>query len=423
MNYRKSKYNFSYVRQPNGNVIYNTYSKALVVLSDAEYAQYDTLTFGDDDFAQVLLENRILVEKTFDEDGFLKYCHFKTKFSGDTLHLILATTMDCNFGCPYCYENRRRGKMGKDVQDAIIAFMDTHIPKGMKQFNITWYGGEPLLYPDIIEQMSAKMIALAKKNNCKLNMYMVTNGYLLTPEIVDLLDRIGVLRVQITLDGVKEHHDATRHLRGGQGTFDKIFDNLRLFDDSPIKIDIRMNVDNNNCRDYSLLIQKVAALKNPNIMVYPSPVEDLNKDTENSISNFMSSSEFEQFARMTYGDGGAQPAISTVMDDRYCFCNAETENCYVIDELGECYKCWDQVGRKEYSCFNILDPKEKNFSNIISFMSWDPMSDEKCRDCIFLPICFGGCKFQRMSKQHMDCGFTEESLKYYIENTFFSNEA
>ena len=74
--------------------------------------------------------------------------------------------------------------------------------------------------------------------------------------------------------------------------------------------------------------------------------------------------------------------------------------------MGNCYKCWDQVGRVETCCFNITSPDKKNYSNIVKFMSWDPFRDEKCGQCVFLPVCFGGCKFHRLNTGKYDCGFT-----------------
>ena len=201
-----------------------------------------------------------------------------TKFSKGSLHLVLATTMDCNFACPYCYENRRKGKMSIAVQDAIVQFIEANINNGVHKLDVTWYGGEPLLYPDIVESLAARIRSLADRSGCELTMYMVTNGYLFTPDLVELIDRIGVVKVQITLDGLKEHHDSRRHLRDGRGTFDKIVENLRLFEEYAIRVDIRMNVDNENCRDYIGLQQKLAELDNPNVVLYPSPVEDINPD-------------------------------------------------------------------------------------------------------------------------------------------------
>ena len=62
---------------------------------------------------------------------------------------------------------------------------------------------------------------------------------------------------------------------------------------------------------------------------------------------------------------------------------------------------------------------DKNYSNIVKFMCWNPFTDSICKDCVFLPVCFGGCKFHRMNAGKYDCGFTEESMKSYLEETFF----
>ena len=416
---KKSIYNFTYRRGAEENVIYNTYSKALVVLNDDEFWQYEGLSFTDNAVEQTLLDNRIIVDADFDEVAFMRYCHYRTKYAHETLHLTIAPTTDCNFGCPYCYENRRSGKMSAEVQDAVIAYISQSIDEGTNCLELTWYGGEPLLCTDIIESMSRKILDLTARKKCEVKMYIVTNGYLLTPQIVDMLDEVGVLKVQITLDGLKEHHDARRHLHSGKGTFDKIVENLALFEDSPIRVDIRMNVDNENCDDYQGLVALIDSLGNPNISVYPSPVEDLNEDKVNEVSDFMTKGEFESFADRISKETQNTGAASSVLDDRYCFCNAETENCFVVDELGNFYKCWDQVGRKEYACFNILTPEDRNYSNITKFISWDPFTDERCGKCVFLPVCFGGCKFQRINKNMMDCGFNDHTMKAYIEGAFF----
>ena len=241
MPYKKSRFNFTYRQSEDAYVVFNTYSKALVVLSSAEFEQFNAQHFDDSQMVRELADNGILVDETFDEIGFMTYCHNMTKFSKGSLHLVLATTMDCNFACPYCYENRRKGKMSIAVQDAIVQFIEANINNGVHKLDVTWYGGEPLLYPDIVESLAARIRSLADRSGCELTMYMVTNGYLFTPDLVELIDRIGVVKVQITLDGLKEHHDSRRHLRDGRGTFDKIVENLRLFEEYAIRVDIRMN--------------------------------------------------------------------------------------------------------------------------------------------------------------------------------------
>lgn len=303
MNYISSKFNYIYKRATNENIIYNTFSKALVVLSDAEFEQFSNNNLNSAEIINVLVENRILIEETFSETDFLKYFHYKTKFASDTLFLTIAPTMDCNFACPYCYENRRKGKMSEEVQDALIKYVEDTVKSGVNNIDISWYGGEPLLYVEIVESLSKRLTEVANINKCNLKMHMVTNGYLLTPQIVELLDEIGITKLQITIDGLKEHHDKSRPLRDGRGTYDKIIENLSFFEESPIAVVIRMNVDNSNFADFVKLKDIIKSLENPNIDIYASPVEDINKDTVNKVSEFMTTSEFEEFTMKLCDDG------------------------------------------------------------------------------------------------------------------------
>lgn len=419
MKLKESVFNFKYKRNENENVIYNTFSKALLVLDDTEYSYLLSLDAADENFINELLENGVLVDENDDEISFLKYFHYKTKFSNQMLFLTIAPTLDCNFACPYCYENRIKGYMSDDVQNGVLGFIEDSIKSGVKAIHLTWYGGEPLLCFDIVENMSKKISAMCKENNCRLKMDIVTNGYLLTEEIVEKIDLLGITKVQITIDGLKEHHDVRRPLRGGGGTFDKIIENLSLFDDSPLAVLIRMNVDNQNSGDFKHLKAQIDSLGNKNIRVYASPVEDLNKDTVNDVSDFMTTDEFEAFASKACDEGDWSDDDFSVMDDRFCFCTSETENCYVVDESGNFYKCWDEVGRKEYKCFNILDPDSINYHQIAKFLACDPFSDSSCGNCVFLPLCFGGCKFQRAHLNKSVCGFTNDSMRKYIETSFF----
>jgi len=67
MGNKRSRFNFSYMRDDGTYVVYNTYSKALVGLSEEEFKQYQALAFEDAQVEQGLMDNGILVEECFDE--------------------------------------------------------------------------------------------------------------------------------------------------------------------------------------------------------------------------------------------------------------------------------------------------------------------------------------------------------------------
>ena len=78
---------------------------------------------------------------------------------------------------------------------------------------------------------------------------VITNGLLLTPEVVDRLLPFGLNGVKITLDGDRDTHNRMRPLRGGQGTFDKIIANVRQVADK-CRISIGGNFDESSVDSY-----------------------------------------------------------------------------------------------------------------------------------------------------------------------------
>ena len=97
MKLKESKFNFKYQKAENENIIYNTFSKALAILSDEEARQLCNLSLADQETINELYENGILINEDEDENSFLKYLHYKTKFSKKVLFLTIAPTLDCNF--------------------------------------------------------------------------------------------------------------------------------------------------------------------------------------------------------------------------------------------------------------------------------------------------------------------------------------
>jgi uncharacterized protein len=82
---------------------------------------------------------------------------------------------------------------------------------------------------------------------------VITNGLLLTPEIVANLKPFGLNGVKITLDGDKDTHDRMRPLRGGQGTFDRIVKNIRAIA-GQCRIAIGGNFDADSVDSYPALL-------------------------------------------------------------------------------------------------------------------------------------------------------------------------
>ncbi|HEY0105418.1 MAG TPA: radical SAM protein [Rhizomicrobium sp.] len=146
-------------------------------------------------------------------------------FASNTLHLVLLPTEQCNFRCTYCYETFHNKKMAAPVVAGVKALID-HRAEELDILELGWFGGEPLLALDIIEDISRHAIARGAERNFALGASITTNGYFLDPANFRRCLDSRITGYQISLDGAEELHDKSRMLASGAGTFRRIWSNL-----------------------------------------------------------------------------------------------------------------------------------------------------------------------------------------------------
>jgi MoaA/NifB/PqqE/SkfB family radical SAM enzyme len=104
-------------------------------------------------------------------------------------HII--PTRRCNLSCAYCNEY---DDVSKPVPTEVMVGRIDHLAD-LGTGVITLSGGEPLLHPDLDE-----IIAAIRRRGVMAA--MITNGYLLTPDRVQRLNRAGLDHMQISIDNV-----------------------------------------------------------------------------------------------------------------------------------------------------------------------------------------------------------------------------
>ena len=208
---------------------------------------------------EVLLERGYLTEKSPLEEkehvhNMANLIHKKSALRKSWLFLV---AYDCNFRCPYCFENAisddgkawSKKVFTKDAVDRAYASM-LEIEENRSQHNdlITLYGGEPLLEEN--KEVVRYMVEEGKLRN--YNFMAITNGFDLE-HFKDLLGPGKIERLQITIDGPPEKHDARRtHYKFGN-SFDKIMENMKMCLEQKVKITIRINTDISNFDDIKVV--------------------------------------------------------------------------------------------------------------------------------------------------------------------------
>ena len=164
------------------------------------------------------------------------------------LHLILLPTEACNFRCVYCYESFRLKRMEPWVVEGVKRLLSRRAPD-LDALSISWFGGEPLLALDVMEDVLRHVGHLRREfPSLQFDSDATTNASLLTRPVMERLAISGVGRYQVTFDGPREHHDRKRVLAGGRGTFDRIWGNLAALraSEAAFSIMVRVHVDHEN---------------------------------------------------------------------------------------------------------------------------------------------------------------------------------
>jgi uncharacterized protein len=402
---RQSRYN-TVVERGELTWVHNGLSGQVVAVPEEQWAA--ALAFAEGDHAGTppaetlrdLTLARMLVNDDADELGVLERRYRAATADRSSFALTIVTSLGCNFDCPYCFENKPPAILDQETERLLLEVLDAQLPT-IRRFHVTWYGGEPLLAPDRIDSLSEAFIGRATSSDVKYAASIVTNGYLLTPDMARRLAALQVRRAQITLDGPAETHDRMRPLRNGRGTFEVVLDNVVACADL-LPISIRVNLDASNTGDYlrllDLLVERGLAgrvqVRPGQIVAYP---EQAGAPSESYQAHCFTLPEFAQvereFLAAAYDRGLAEPSLPKPITSP---CTAVRSNELVLGARGELYKCYDSVGNPHVVIGHLRSWRDPN-DRVLKWLRYDPFADEGCRSCIALPTCMGGCAHNQLT--------------------------
>lgn len=93
--------------------------------------------------------------------------------------------------------------------------------QGAKRAGLIFFGGEPLLFRELITDTVAYAHACEKKGGCRYFFKLTTNGLLLDDSFLDFAKRENIF-IALSIDGLKEAHDAHRKDSDGKGSYDRV---------------------------------------------------------------------------------------------------------------------------------------------------------------------------------------------------------
>ena len=111
-----SKYTLIYPEKFGYHLVFNTLTHALVKINDDLREVLECLPTNEQnlneqnrELIKSLQENGIVVDENIDENEKTKIHMDAIKHRNDSLTITVLTTNQCNFACPYCFENGVKG--------------------------------------------------------------------------------------------------------------------------------------------------------------------------------------------------------------------------------------------------------------------------------------------------------------------------
>ena len=131
------------------------------------------------------------------------------------MELSLIVDHACNLRCTYCYTGEKiRRAMTPEVGYRAI---DLALQSRPVRLDLSFFGGEPLLHPDLLELLSR--YALDRAGATPVRVVLCTNGTLVDEHTTDWIRSLPDCAALVSLDGPEDVHDRHRVDAYGSGTY------------------------------------------------------------------------------------------------------------------------------------------------------------------------------------------------------------
>ncbi|MGI6579002.1 MAG: anaerobic sulfatase maturase [Saccharofermentanales bacterium] len=328
--------------------------------------------------------------------------------------LIKPASSSCNIRCTYCFyydicsirEEENYGIMTDQVLETLIR---KSFANAEGQVSIVFQGGEPTLAGLTFFEKYISLIQKYNKNNLPVNHGIQTNGMILNREWAEFFKRHSFL-VGVSVDGVKESHNAFRLDAKGEGTFDQVWASIKLLQKYQVDFNVLTvinaatavrakeiyNFYKENGLRYQQYIPCLNPLENPDFEYPFTLTNDLYAKflcelfdvwyQDVICGNLIYVSNFENYLAMLLG---VPPGT--------CGMTGHCTPHMVVEADGSFYPC-DFYVLDEYKIGNIMQDDyaeiEQRLYSTKLLEESKPIA-EPCKKCRYFKICRGGCRRHR----------------------------
>ena len=410
--YKLSRYNY-FVSDENQVIYLNGITSKIFAMSCEEHLRlqmfFQNLDLFEQKYPSVFKLFRkwgFIIFDSIDEVEILKYRNRKAVFNDKHYMLVINPTLECNFNCWYCYEEHPRGFMANETMHRVKKHIKYMIEKEkITSFNLSWFGGEPLLYfKEIIYPISLYAKELCEINQIPYYCGATTNSFLIDKSMIKDMNQINMFNFQITLDGDEDRHDKIRNVVG-QPTFRKIVDNINLLLEkvSNVKIILRINYDQQTLEKCNL--GEVFKLFNEK---YRNKIRvDFQRVWQTAPSINGENNKLLELHNLCIRLGYNQTEISGAFNLNMVYtCYADRFYHTELNYDGKVYRCTARGYSDEYVVGDLMDSGviHWNEEKMARRYGKSTFENRVCLACKYLPLCCGPCsqKMIETSEQKLE---------------------
>lgn len=396
---KQSKYN-CILQDNTGMVIYNAATDQLVALTpqlanifNESKAAPEKIKAQHAELYDHLLQKGIFVCDDADEtEAYIRKREEYERSSGEYT-ITINPTLACNMSCWYCYESHKNmPAMSADVKQSVLLLIDKLLADNkLKKLNLSFFGGEPLLYFDkvVVDIINhAKM--QCKAFDAKLSIHFTTNAYLLTDNVLKHLEGLDV-SFQITLDGGKQVHDSVRKTKGGEPTYARIVEHIHQTLSRGFSVGVRFNYTAKSIPSFIDVVKDFSHLQQEQKQLVNFTFQRVWQDNEGDADQV--GQQVEHIER-AFEQAGL--FVNNAKSYIVPYCYADGVNTAVVNYNGDLFKCTARdFAPKSKEGTLAADGTLRWNERLRKRMSIRHGSDT-CLQCRIYPICHGGCSQMKL---------------------------
>lgn len=407
--YKPSKYNY-YIENEDRVIYFNGLTGFLFPFKKEEHLKLqllleDCISFEINypSICKKFKEWGFIVDDSFDEIDEIRLRNRLAVFDSKYYHLILNPTLECNFGCWYCYEKHLPSKMSNETMKRVKKLIDILVNKNkINRLDISWFGGEPLIYFDNI----VYPLSLYAKEACSEIKYfcqITTNAFLITKSMIDKMKIMGVNSMQITIDGDEDTHNKIRNEKGIP-SFNRIVNNIISICESipSISIALRFNYTDNSLNEKMInILDKIPIQYRRNISPYFQRVWQTYKKNTTFFNNDKLLNIRNKCIKKGYNVSTIN-SIFKIGESHTCY--MDRINTIMINYDSKIYTCTARDYSEKYTIGELHDNGEICWDNKKAAQKFGkaPFENIKCLECKHLPLCMGPCSQSMLDHSNLD---------------------